>query len=170
MEKLFSIILNTAEKNLGESVDWARKLLRSSRVAVFKYFLTASLASHRKFATTEQIAAAKIRTVIHESCGSCVQIEINLAKQNGVTSELIENLVKNKFEQLPQDILIIARYTDSVLNRDTHEIQLREKFNQELGEDLLSEIALAMATAQFHPTVKRAMGFGSVCTIGELNY
>jgi hypothetical protein len=170
MEKLYSIILNTVEKNLGESVDWARKLLNSSKSAVFKYFLSTPLANHRKFATAGQIAAAKIKTVLHESCGSCVQIEINLAKQNEVTSNLIENLVENKYGQLPEDISLIARYTDSVLKRDSDEVELRGKIKQELGEDLLSEIALAIATAQFHPTVKRTMGYGTVCNVGDLKY
>ncbi len=170
MKKLFTIILNSSEKKLGEPVDWARKLLGSSRSAVFKYFLTTPLAGHRKYATAEQIAAAKIRTVMHESCGSCVQIEINLSIQSGVTSEIIKSIVENRYEQLPGDISLIARYTDSVLKRDLDEAELRENIKRELGEEMFSEIALAIATAQFHPTVKRAMGFGSVCNLDELKY
>jgi len=170
MEKLFSLILNSAETKLGEPVDWARKLLKSSKSAVFKYFLTTSLASHRKFATAEQIAAAKIRTVLHESCGRCVRIEINLAKQNGVPSETIKHIAEGNYNEISEDISLVARFTDAVLLRNMEEQELRETIIEMHGEHILSEISLAIATAQFHPTVKRAMGYGTVCEVGELEF
>ncbi len=170
MEKLFLIILNSAEKKLGESVDWARDLLSSSKSAVFKYFLTTPLANHRKYATAEQIAAAKIRTVLHESCGSCVQIEINLAKQNGVLAESIKHIAEKNYDSLSEDVSLVARFADAVLLRNKDEQMLRKNIVEICGKHTLSEVSLAIATAQFHPTVIRAMGYGSVCKIGELEY
>jgi len=170
MYKLFSIIIESAEKKLGEPVDWLRKLLTSSKSAVLKYFLSTPLANHPKFATAGQVAAAKIRTVLHESCGSCVQIEINLAKQNGVPAETIKHIAEENYDSLSEEISLVARFTDAVLLRNMEEQDLRKNIIEMHGEHILSEISLAIATAQFHPTVKRAMGYGTVCENGDLKY
>jgi len=162
--------LDKEEVILGESVDWARYLLNKSILAFIKYALFSPLSTHRKYASIESICVAKLVTVKKEDCGSCLQIAINEAKRNKLNGEVIKDCINNKYDRLPTPLQITAEFTRAVLDKSGEEDGMREKLIGNQGEKALVEISLAIATARFYPTVKRALGYSKECSLAGLDF
>jgi hypothetical protein len=151
------------EVRVGASTDWARHVLKYSTEAFLKYVLLIPLSRHRRHASAEAISVAKLIAVEKEDCGSCVQIAINEAKEMGVSKEIIRDVIQHKFNQLPTELQITVNFAVAILERNSQENEAREKLILALGERAHVEISIAIATARFYPTVKRALGFSQAC-------
>ena len=77
------------ERRLGASLDYLRHILRVSLPAFFKFVKLMPMATHRKVLSIDAYHVARIVATKHEDCGSCVQIQINLAKADGVSLDTI---------------------------------------------------------------------------------
>src|SRR5437773_11056238 len=76
--------LTAAEKNLGGSLDYVRHIARVSLPAFFKFAKIMPLAAYRRALPAAPYHVACLVATRHEDCGTCVQIGVNLAKNDGV--------------------------------------------------------------------------------------
>ena len=152
------------EKSLGASLDYLRHILRVSLKAFFKFSKLFSIASYRRSLPGAPCHVARLVSVLEEDCGSCVQIAVNLAKKDGVPSEVIQAVLNGRPDSLPESLADVYRFTEAVVRGDGDEGPYRERLRSVFGEEGLIELAMAIATAKVFPITKRALGFATSCS------
>ena len=106
---------------------------------------------------------ARIVAVQVEDCGTCLQIEVSLARASGVAPPIIRAALEATEEALPPELAEVARFSRAVVTRTDDEAELRERLCERYGEEGLVELALGIASCRVFPTTKRALGFAVAC-------
>lgn len=155
--------LNAAEKKLGVPVDYLRHLARVSLPAFFKFVKFMPLSEYRRKLPVEPFHVARLVAVFKEDCGTCVQIEVNLAKHDGVSTTLLQTVLDRKVDALPKELANVYRFAEAVVTQNDA-LELRQAMRQQYGEEGLVELALTIAACRVFPTTKRAMGYATSCS------
>jgi alkylhydroperoxidase family enzyme len=162
------------EQRLGASMEYVKHIAHVAPSAFLKFMRFMPLAAHRKRLPVEAFAVAKIIATQSEDCGTCVQIAVNMARQDNVSVEIIRATVQNRPQDLPvtlQDIYHFAQATAQTSSSEStpDEVnQLRERLRGQWGEEALVEIALAIASAKVFPTTKRVLGYAQSCSLVQI--
>ena len=121
----------------------------------------------RKHLPTDAYHAARICGALSADCGSCVETEINLAKNSGLSDEFINHLLVKDLDSLSNEIVAVVKLSSAVTNfKDASEA--REAIIQYYGEKGLVELSFAMNGAVLLPGIKRAMGYATSCDLNIL--
>ena len=161
MNALVERAIRKQEADLGAPLDYLRDIADASTSAFVKFGLFAPLSQHRSVLPREVWHLARLGATLAQDCGTCVQIVVNAARADGVPAPLLRDALAG--EPLPADPQLafdygaaVARDADDVLE---HVAAARVRF----GDDGLVELALAVATAQVFPIVKRGLGKAVAC-------
>jgi alkylhydroperoxidase family enzyme len=165
IRKLILKRLDKEERSLGESLDYVRHLVRTSLPAFFKFALFTPLSQHRRKLPPAPYRVARIVATRDEDCGTCVQIEVNLARKDGVPADVIRAVLNNRPEDLPAELADVYRFAKSVVEASGEEEELRERVRERYGEEALVELALGIAAARVFPVTKRALGYATSCAL-----
>jgi hypothetical protein len=157
--------LNSEEKKLGVSVDYLRHVVDVSPGAFLRFCSILPFANSRKTLPKDAWFVAQIVALQHEDCGPCLQIGVNLARQNGVDAALLRSALDGNCDKMPQEMLDVLRFTRSVLTASGDDDALRETLRQRYGERGLIELSYAIASSRIPPTVKRCLGYAKSCSL-----
>lgn len=167
LKKLIHYILSKNEKRLGLKFDYAHKVADEDIGLFLRYTKIFSFLDPNKHVPKKAYHAARICGAITADCGTCVEAEINLAKNAGLDAELISNILTQKHSELPVEISDVVKLSIAVTN--FHDDQdAREKIVRKFGEKGLIELAYAMNGAALLPGIKRAMGYATSCNLDVL--
>ena len=164
MRKLILNRIDKQERILGASLDWLRALVSASLPAFLRFLLLTPLGHHRQRLPKNAWYVARLAATLHEDCGSCAQIVVNLARKDGISRVLVNSVMHGQPERLSDELADVYHFTQSVL-RQTDDGALRETLRSRYGEQGLVELALAIATARIIPTTKRALGYAQSCAL-----
>lgn len=155
--------LDSAERRLGVPVDYLRFAAEHDPAAVVKFGLLQPATGHRKALPPAVFHAARIAATQTADCGTCVQIEVNAAREAGVDAGTVCALLAgDPHEEALRDALAFAQAT--ARHEDPGD-DLRARIVARHGERGLVEMALAVTTALAYPTMKRALGFAKACAL-----
>lgn len=157
--------LAAEERKLGGSLDYLRHVARTSLPAFFKFALFTPLAAHRRKLPPDAYHVARLVATQHEDCGTCVQIEVNLALRQGIAPEVLRAAVKRRPDELPAALADVYRFAQAVVEAGGAEDEWRERVRAHYGEEALVEMALDIAAARVFPTTKRALGYATSCAL-----
>jgi alkylhydroperoxidase family enzyme len=158
--------LDAEERKLGGvSLDYLRHVARTSLPAFFKFALFTPLASHRRALPADAYHVARLVATRHEDCGTCVQIEVNLARRDGVAPEILRAAIGRRPDSLPPPLADVYRFDEAVVEAGGEEGEWRERVRGHYGEEALVEMALGIAAARVFPTTKRALGYATSCAL-----
>jgi alkylhydroperoxidase family enzyme len=160
--------LDIEERALGESLDYVRHIVRTSLPAFFKFALFTPLSQHRRKLPLAPYHVARIVATQDEDCGTCVQIEVNLARKDGVPAEHIRAVLNNRPEALPPELAEVYRFAKAVVEASGGDNDLRQRLRQRYGDEGLVEMALGIAAARVFPVTKRALGYATSCALVEI--
>jgi len=169
IRKLILNRLDAEERQLGESLDYLRHMARVSLRAFFKFAKVMPLATYRRVLPADAYYVARIVATRDEDCGTCVQIEINLAKSERVSVDVLRAVIADDIDSLPADLADVCRFARSVVEHTGDDELLRETIRQRYGEQGLVEMSLAIAVCRVFPTAKRALGFATSCRLVKLD-
>lgn len=168
---MINALISRSERQLGAPLDYLRFIARTSFAAFVKFLGFMPLSSHRQSLPRPLWHAARIAATLEEDCGTCVQITVNQALQDGVPAAWVQAVVKQDLNALPADVTEIIRYTQAVTRRDDVLIaEMCPKLMATYGEAALTDLALGIATARVYPSVKRAIGMAVSCSRVEVRY
>jgi alkylhydroperoxidase family enzyme len=158
--------LAAEERKLGGvSIDYLRHIARTSLPAFFKFTLFTPLAAHRRALPADAYHVARLVATQHEDCGTCVQIEVNLARRDGVAPEVLRAAVHRRPDELPAPLADVYRFAEAVVAAGGAEGEWRERVRGHYGEEALIEMALGIAAARVFTTTKRALGYATSCAL-----
>ena len=156
--------ITSAEHRLGVPADYLRHMLKTSLRAFLKFTKILSVAEYRRVLPADPYHVARIVATREEDCGTCLQIEINLAKRDKVKPATIRAAVSNKPDELPEQLADVYRFAKAVVKRTGDEDIYRERIRELYGEEGLVELAMAIAVCRVFPVTKRALGFAKSCS------
>jgi alkylhydroperoxidase family enzyme len=160
--------LATEERALGVSVEYIRHILRASLPAFLKFSLFIPLARHQHALPPAPYHIARLVATHEADCGTCVQAEVNLARQAGVAPAVLEAVLQHRLTDLEPEIADIYRFTRAVVLATGEEEELRPHLSARYGEAGMVELALGIAAARVYPTTKRALGYATSCDLIEV--
>ncbi len=149
-------IIGREERRLGQSLDYVRFIVRASLRAFRAFSRIFGIAAYRRRLPPDPLNIARIVAVRREDCGTCLQVAINIARREGLPAEAIRAAVAGAAHGLPDDLALVLRFADG-------EEALRDDLRRRFGDEGLVEIALAIASARFFPSVKRTLGYATSC-------
>jgi alkylhydroperoxidase family enzyme len=168
IRKLIARRLEAEERRAGVPLDYIRFILRTSFASFIKYALFIPMSRHRRKLPADAFHVARLVATRSEDCGTCVQIVVNLARQDGLPPALIQAVLAGGTEAMPDDLADVYRFTLAVLQASYDEGELRERLRTRYGEEALIELAFAIATVRVFPITKRALGYAVSCSKVEL--
>lgn len=168
LRRLALILIAQRERLLGAPLDHLRHIASTSLTALGKISLLAPLGNHRQALPADAFHVARLLAALHEDCGDCVQIEANLARKNGVSPQIIRAVLDRQPRELPVELNGVYRFTKAVLDRTEDDEWLRDQLRNIYGDEAVIELALAIATARFFPTTKRALGYAKSCSLAPV--
>jgi alkylhydroperoxidase family enzyme len=156
--------ISAAERRLGVPADYMRHMLHVSLRAFLKFTKIMPVAEYRRTLPAEPFHVARIAAVREEDCGSCLQIEINLAKRDKVKSPIIRAAASGRPDDMPEHLADVYRFAEAVVRRTGDEDIYRERIREAYGDEALVELAIAIAVCRVFPTTKRALGYAKSCS------
>jgi alkylhydroperoxidase family enzyme len=160
--------LDTEERALGMSMDYLRHILQNSLPAFLKFSLFLPLARHRRALPPAPYHIARLVATQEADCGTCVQAEVNLARQAGIATAVLEAVIQHRVEELEPEMADIYRFTRAVVAATGEEEDIRPRLRARYGDAGMVELALGIATARVYPTTKRALGYATSCARVEI--
>jgi alkylhydroperoxidase family enzyme len=157
--------IRSAEKRLGEPLDYMREMYDHAPDAFWQFVKFAKVASYRNKLPAAPFHVARLVAVRYQDCGPCVQTCVNLAKEDGVESGVLHAALAGSIEELPETLRDVYRFAEAVVARTGEEEVYRESLRKVFGEEAMIELALAIATCQVFPLLKRGLGHARSCSL-----
>lgn len=164
IRRLIENRISAAERTLGVPADYLRHILRVSLRAFFKFLKIMPLAEYRRALPSEPFHIARLVATRDEDCGTCVQIEVNLAKKDGVSPIVIQAVLDARPDDLSPELADVYRFAEHVVTASGEEGEYREHIRRLYGEEALVELAMTMAACRVFPITKRALGYAQSCS------
>lgn len=156
--------IDAFQKKHSYDMAYAREILELSPRAMLLYSRATQLGTFRAGLSAEVHTAAKVTALLHEDCGPCVQLAVDLGAADGVPAPTLRALLDGDMNALSTDCALAVQLTRAVLNRSPEADPLREQFVRRFGRLALVSFAFTLTTSRIYPTVKYALGYGKACT------
>lgn len=164
IKTLISRKLDSAEKELGASVDYMRYILDHSLGAFLKFTKIMPLAAYRKKLPAAPYFVAQIAATRDADCGPCVQIGVNMGRKAGVSPAILLAAAEGRVDDLDPELADVYRFAEAVVRATGDEERLRSRMRERYGEEGLIEMAFTIAVSRVFPTTKRALGYATSCS------
>ncbi|MBP3957193.1 hypothetical protein J8F10_18180 [Gemmata sp. G18] len=161
--------IRSAEKKLGEPLDYLRQMLDHSPGAFWKFAKVAQASAYRSKLPAAPFHVARVVAVRHQDCGPCVQTVINLAKADGVEPAILKAAYLGNVDALPESLRDVYRFTEAVAENSGNEAEYRDRLQSVFGEEAMVELALAIALCQTFPILKRGLGHAKSCSLVKVD-
>jgi alkylhydroperoxidase family enzyme len=161
--------IRSAEKRLGEPLDYMREMYESAPDAFWQFVKFAKVAAYRSKLPAAPIHVARLVATKYQDCGPCVQIAVNLAKEEGVEADVLRAALAGNVEELPESLRDVYRFAEAVVARTGEEDSYRESLRKVFGEEAMVELSLAIATCQVFPILKRGLGHAKSCSLVKVD-
>ncbi|HYH81499.1 MAG TPA: hypothetical protein VEX86_16970 [Longimicrobium sp.] len=160
--------LAAAERRFGASMDYMRHVADRDLGLFLKLSMLQPATWHRRRLPRDAFHAARLATTLHADCGECVQIEVTAARKAGVPAALLRAVLDDRGAGLPDGVGDAVTFAQVVASGADPDDTLRARLTSRFGEEGVVELANAVATAQFYPTLKRALGYSRSCALVQV--
>ena len=157
--------IRRAENRIGAHLDYVHHIADADVGLLFLYNKIFSFLNPNRKVPALAYHTARLRGAIAADCGTCVEAEINLARNSGIDHAFIDHIVSGDLKALPPEISAVVSLSDAVTGQKSDDAEAREIIRNAFGEAGLIEISLAMNGAALPPGIKRALGFATSCDI-----
>lgn len=156
--------IRSTEKRLGVSMDYFRHMYEHAPDAYWQFTKFVPVAQYRAKLLAAPYHIARLVATRYEDCGTCLQIVVNLAKEDGIEPAILNAALSGQVEQLPESLQDVYHFAVAVVTASGDDEVYRERLRKVFGEEALVELALAIATCRVFPTLKRALGHAQSCS------
>lgn len=155
--------LHAIEYEQGIPLAYLHQVLRVSPPHFLKLIKMMPLARFRRALPPDAYHLARIVTASHEDCGTCLPMEVRLAKQAGVSVAILNSILDENPCSLSADLAQVYFFAEAVATGNGEEEEWRGAILRRYGEVGLVELSLAIAVCRMVPTVLHAMGYVAPC-------
>jgi len=156
--------IDAFEKRYNYNSDFIRDMLHHSDGGFAVYSGFHPMAVYRDAMPVEEYYVAKIATMQTEDCGECLQLNVDFARESGVSPELIRSALAGG-SGLPSDLKAVYDYAVSVAAHSEIPEESVKELEHRYGMTFMVELALCIASAKVFPTIKRTLGYAKSCRL-----
>ncbi len=158
-------MITKSEQKLGVKLDYTHKIADSNFGLLMRYNRIFSFLNPNNHVPALAYHIARLRGAIAADCGTCVEIEINLAQQAGIEKLEILAIVKGNYDNLSKNLKVVAQLSDAVVGQRQDDMIARQTIIEAYGDSGLIELSYAMNGAALLPGIKRSMGYATACNV-----
>jgi AhpD family alkylhydroperoxidase len=155
--------IRAAERKLGVKMGYARDIARTSPDTFARLQQFSAMANRRRHGDPAPFHFAGLAAAMHDDCGECVQIHVNLARADGVRADWLRAALAGRLEDLPAPLADAFRLGRTVAADDPAMEEYRARLEGHYGPALVTELAFEIAVARFYPSLKRGLGVARSC-------
>lgn len=163
-------MIRLGEKKLGVPLDYLREVAANAPAAFRLLGRVSALGQSLRPRDRHAAHLAALGAAMHDDCGTCVQIHINLARADGVAEDVLRRAAMGEAASLPAPLADSFRFGQAVAANDPEMHELREKLERALGKRAVIEMAIGIGFARFYPTIKRALGHARSCAVLRFDF
>jgi AhpD family alkylhydroperoxidase len=163
-------MIRLGERRLGVPLDYMREIAAAAPYVLRLLGRVSALGQSLRPRDRAAAHLAALGAALHDDCGTCVQIHINLARAHGVPEDTLRRAVMGEAGTLPAPLADAFRFGDAVAADDPELHELRERLERALGKRAVVEIAVGLAFARFYPMIKRALGHARSCATMRFDF
>lgn len=156
-------MIGRGEKRIGVTLDYVREIAKTDFGLLMRYNKLFGFLDPNRHTPKDAYHVARIRGALAADCGTCVEVEINLARQSGLDEATIDRALTG--ENLTPELQSVCRLADATVRDRIDGAEAREAVRAAYGDRGLIELAYAMNGAAILPGIKRAMGYATACNI-----
>lgn len=161
---LLSRQIDGFERQWGYDASYMRDLLDADPWAFVRFGLVASL-GHMSGAPAEARAAAGILATLHEDCGPCTQIGVDIAAAGGVKPAVLRAILAGDEAAMGETAALGYRFAGAVLSKNGPAADwAREAIEALWGKRAVTVLSLAIMVGRMYPTVKFGLGHAKTCS------
>jgi hypothetical protein len=162
LNRLMERRIEAFERAFRYDASYMREILEASRRAFLKVARLEGLAGHREGVPADVWHAARLVATMHEDCGTCTQLIVDMARNDGVPAPVLAAVVTGADAAMSDAVRLGCRYARAVLARASAD-ELRAEVVRRWGRRGLVSLALGIAGSRLYPTLKYALGHGRSC-------
>lgn len=163
IKQIAAALIRRAEIRLGVSLDYTHAIARADIGLLARYNRIFGFLDPNRKVPAEAYHAARLIGALSADCGTCVEAEINLAKQAGLPEDLIVAILKG--DTLSEELEAVVGLARAVTAARADDPEARDTVLRFYGEKGLIELSFAMNGAALLPGIKRAMGYATACDL-----
>lgn len=160
---LFNKMLVKMNKQYDYDVRYLQDVLTTDLSAFTKFLGVQAMSSHSKDVPIEPLFAARIRAIIYDDCGPCIQLVVNMALEAKISPAMIKKIINNEHADLPDDVALVMQFTERVLAHDPSANDLRKQITALWGQQGLITLGFNISSSRVYPTLKYTLGYGHAC-------
>lgn len=161
---LHRMIRKRIEQPFGYDAAYMHLMIDVSPVSAIKFSAVSSLVPRRD-APVEALAAVGIVGTLHEDCGPCTQISVDMAIAGGARAEVVRAILAGDAANMGEDAHLGYRFARAVLAKSLDEAdECRDAVVERWGRKGLVALSLSLTAARMYPTLKYALGYGKTCS------
>lgn len=151
----------------GYDVTYLHKLLRASPEGYRLFDAVRPMAAYRSVLPTEAYYVARIEAMRSEDCGPCLQLALDMAREEGVSAEVLRAAWEREAfaEEALDDVRSFSR---AVAENRPYDDMVAQRVADRYGDEGVAELALCIASSRIFPTLKRALGEAKSCSRVEI--
>ncbi len=155
--------LQSYRSRYNYDTSYMEMVLDETPEAFFKFAKIFGITNYRKVVPIEAIYAAKLTGALHEDCGPCTQLVVDMALEAGIANDQIEAVLNGKCSDMSYATMLGYRFAKAVCERSVAEDEAREAVRAEWGNKGVIELTFALQVARIFPMVKAGLGFAKEC-------
>lgn len=162
---LIRLRLAAFEKRHHYDASYLRDLLGLSRKGMLGFARATALANYREEVPIAAWYAAKIVAAQSEDCGPCVQLVVNMAREEHVDDVVLRGVLRADLAAMGVDAALGWRYARAVVAHGDDIAALRDEVLHRWGPRALASLALTITASRMFPMLKYALGHGQACQL-----
>lgn len=159
----FNKMLLKMKSRYGYDVRYMQDILQADGMAYLKFMGFQTMSVHQGNLPNGVIFAARLRTIIHEDCGPCTQLMVDMGLDADVDPKILQAIITRDIDSLSEEIALVVEFTDFVLSRSPEADELREKILALWGIKGLIAISYGISSSRVYPALKYTLGYGNSC-------
>ena len=124
------------------------------------------MTSYYKELPPEAHYVAAIAVMQNEDCGSCLELNLKLAREAGVDENILK-AVSSAPDSLPAELKDVYNHTLSCLGTGTCDESQAARIEEHFGKAAFGELALCIVGTRMYPGLKRALLKMQSCSISS---
>ena len=143
--KTAKYLIRRAEERAGVQFDYVHKIAETDIGLLSRYNRIFGFLDPNRNVPALAYHTARITGALSADCGTCVQAEINLARNAGLKKDIIAKLLRSELDGFPPEIVATATLAQSVVHDRVDDPEARKIILDTLDEKGLIEISFAMS-------------------------
>lgn len=148
----------------GYDVAFMLHMLETTPDVMNAFNALSTLADYRRCVPVPAFMAAKLVGTLHEDCGPCAQLAVDMTREAGVAADQIEAVLTGNEAAMSADTALGYRFATAIVARSDDADAARDAVRSAYGDAGVIELTLAAQVTRIYPMIKSGLGYGRSCS------